>query len=389
MAKRSKSKPARRTKTKRRKTKRSKSVSRKTTSTATRTKKSIVSSSSANAHHAVRINPFSNATSQPKIPDGLVASSLSRRLQTVTAVTNGNGVLGNDIMHILMFPTLGVPIIIGNTAEGKILRPDSGVNPSYVGFSGQTLSSIITAPFLTTPLSTATILANYTYNLVQNAQFATWRIVSQGLRLQLTNNDEQNEGWFEACRFNWRRNNDDLNITQIDGSAGLSTEFGVGPSPEALVYASTIAMTEQPGYQVGLLKDIKKFDFNLHPKSSTHDPVEMDRRITLRESTDFKEEALTKNFSLSESSNAANEVKKSYFDDNMDCMYIRLHCRPNNGSTSMGSSFMLNLAQNVEMSFSPDSDFATFQTPNQLDKKFATVADFLNNNFNAGTSRRE
>lgn len=395
MAKRSKSRP-RRSKSKTRKmSKRSKKrTPAKMTGTTTKTKKTIVSSSGSNAHHAVRVNAFSNATAQPKILDGLMAQSLSRRLQNVVSVRNGDGTMGRDIMHVILFPSLGVPLVFGNSAEGFTLRNASSLDPSFVGFPNQTVGAQLIDSGTGSPVNFNQVTSLGQYKLFQKAPFSTWRIVSQALRLELTNNDEQNEGWFEAVRMNWRRNNSDLQITQLDGTASLTTtDFGIGPSPSFLNYVRDLPLTEIPGYQSGLLKDIKKYDFQLHPKSTTHDPIEMDRNIVLNEGSDLFVQTNTLNFSFGET-NAANQIKDSYTDPNMDIVYLRLHCRLNNENTatsnySLGSSFMVNLVQNIEMAFHPESDYASFQTKNVLDKRTAVIADKLNNDFTAGNKRRK
>lgn len=394
MAKRSKSRP-RRSKSKTRKmSKRSKKRTPAKMTTTTKTKKTIVSSSGSNAHHAVRVNAFSNATAQPKILDGLMAQSLSRRLQNVISVRNGDATLGRDIMHVILMPSLGVPLCFGNSAEGFTLRNGSNVDPSFVGFPNQTVGIQMIDSLTGLPVNFNQVTPLGQYKLFQKAPFSTWRIVSQALRLELTNNDEQNEGWFEAVRMNWRRNNGDLQITQLDGSTSLTTtDFGVGPSPAFLAYVKDLPLTEIPGYQSGLLKDIKKYDFQLHPKSATHDPIEMDRNIVLNEGSDIFAQSNSKNFSFGET-NAANQIKDSYTDPNMDIVYLRLHCRVNNENTegfqnSFGSSFMVNLVQNIEMAFHPESDYASFQTKNVLDKRTSVIADKLNNDFTAGNKRRK
>lgn len=422
-------------------------------STLKKPKKTVMKRSSNSAHHAVRSNPFSNATAQPKIPDGLVSRSLSRRLQLTDSVTNTteSTLFESDIMHIIMAPTLGVPVMILNTATGKLKRDNAALGyPSYYGFNDQVLKTVLTPNgsdlpllpgtadlwdeqfayanldlFTTEPYNMASAASdapartvNGNVDLVHKADFSSWRVVSQGMRLELTNDDQTNNGWFEAVRFNWRRDNADIGLTQLDGSTNPSQSYGVAPTVQLGKYCATMDMVEQPGYTSGLLKDIGKVQFDLHPKSSHHDPVLMDKRIPLRynstvnrdnefvpgtlvgdyitpEFDDIKGIKNFKNFEFDTSSIAANQVKDSYVDPNMDWMYIRVHCRNPAASggtsniigTSIGSSFMMNIIQNVEMSFSPESDFATFQTSNTKDPRTGKIADTINDKPGA-TSRR-
>jgi len=209
--------------------------------------------------------------------------------------------------------------------------------------------------------------------------FSKWRIISQGLRLELTNNDEQNEGWFEACRFNWRRKNGDLCLTPLDGTT-TDTELGCAPAHQNLEYLEPMSMVEQPGYKTGLLKDLKKYEFMLHPQSSTHDPVVLDQQFNLTELKQYTIDTNARTMRLKDGDDDAGRLKDQMVDANMDWLYIRLHPRVNNGSSSNGSALLTSIIQNIEVAFDPASDFATFQTTNVRDKKTAQFADAINNN---------
>lgn len=389
MAVRKKTPKRRRAKSVRRSLKSRKSSIAKTKTTTSRTRKAIVKGSSAAAHHAVRVNPFSQATSQPKIPDGLMHTSLSRRLQSVFELGSGAGSLGGTEMYIVMGPTLGVPLIVGNSELGVLKRNASPVDPSFHGFVGQTVGMTITENNENNESQlglTAIKTAGKDINFFNAVPFSQWRIVSQGLRLELTNARDEDDGWWEACRFNWRRNLKDITVTPLNGevSSIADAAYGVAPSQILLDHLIfNVPMIEQPGYKTGLLRDLHKTEFRLHPKTKTHDPVSMERRIYAKEGIDYTVDSADI-MEFLETSNNASLLAKSYVDDNMDWIFIKLHCRKNSKG---GSQFATNLSQNLEIAFNPESDFASFQTINVADKKTEMVSDAISNDTSAANNR--
>lgn len=347
------------------------------------------------AHHAVRVAPFSSATSQPKIPDGLFTSSLSRRLQQVTEIQNSNGGdMGNTDMWCIFSPTLGIPLTVLNSEDGLSKRPNSSENPQYVGCPGQSVT-IKLEQFGTGTVWPPVDATDYT--VFNDSGFAQWRIVSQGLRLELLNTDEENDGWFEAFRFNWRAQCEDLCLTPLNGSTGPSKQLGCAVNPTELKpYLETISAVEQPGYQTGLLRDLKKFEFMLHPQSTTHDPVVLKDTYSI---TNNISEALasgafyspyTETLNLKGGDPIAQQIMDGLVDMNMDWLCIKLHCRVNNNtSANNGSKFICNVMQNVEFAAAPGSDLATFQSVNKHDPKSAKVTDSLNNDPKSVNMRRE
>lgn len=351
-----------------------------------RKRRTNVVNASGTKHLSVRMNPFSQATQQPKIPDGKLTSSLSRRLNSVFELKNGSGSIGPDIMHLFYAPTLGVPLVAINSAEGVQLRSGSAYDPSFHGFTGQTIGcNVVTSAAPTTPIYP--LSAGADHKLLNTGGFSKWRVVSQGLHLDLVNNQEENDGWFEACRFNWGRGNDQLCITPLDGGK-TSTACGVAPAHQVYSQHGSMSMVEQPGYAKGALRDIGKYQFNLHPQSVDHEAIDISPAIQLTDPADIDTDTNAATLSLVEGQTNASQIKEQYVDTNMDWLYIRLHCRPNNTGNTLGSRFMCHMSQNLEMAFEPTSDLATFQTINVLDSRNAGVADGLNNNPAAMEMRR-
>lgn len=354
-----------------------------TRNTDVRPRKKVVKASSNTAHHAVRMNPFSSATAQPKIPDGILTSSLSRRCQNVLEIQNANGTLGQQIMHIFFAPTLGVPLTVLNSVGGFLKRSTSPVQPQFVGFPGQSIG-------FNTIQGGPKFPANAGQNVVLQNQcgFSKWRVVSQGLRMELNNTAEEDDGWFEVCRFNWNRNPETLCLVPIDGST-TDTTLGYAPEPVSLWSEySSMAMVEQPGYKTGVLKDLKNLEFKLLPQSATHEPVNLSDKIEMVDGTDLFFDTTEKTYDHRATAPSVQSMNQGC-DPNMDWIYIRLHCRTNNGNSSNGSKLITNVIQSLEMAYTPDSDFATFQTINKLDPKTSKVADQMNNNLDGFHRRRK
>jgi len=364
------------------------------------------------------MDPFSAATTQPKIPDGVFNTSLSRRLQNVIGINNDTG--ANAIMHIIMGPTMGCPLMIMGAQDGLRSNITGSASIQHVGFPGQTVGYEWTdldnvATWFT---SSGDIPVSNTYSLNNLGGYSSWRIVSQGLRLELTNNDQENEGWYEACRFNWQREPNALCLTSLDGT-GTNPNIGFAPSPRLLdtniaplsedeAYMVTGALTEQTGYTTGLLKDIKDVQFMLHPQSVNHDPVLMNAKeyklihgsygTTSPSNADGQYSGDSYNdvkngvVNLSPDKTIGVQLMKENVDPNMDWIYIRLHCRRNisgNTTNRTGSNFICHLQQNVEIQFDPKSDLVAFQTINQSSPLHATVHERMHVDTTASMSRRK
>lgn len=352
--------------------------------------KSIIKPSTAAAHHAVRKNPFHSATSQPKIPDGGLSSSLSRRLTYTTEIQNHTEDAGNlsNVMHVILSPSTGIPVVVFNTQDGKTKRSGSSYYPQVIGTPNQSVGLQPNNDRSGGPLWPPISLDSYT--LVNNGSYAKWRTVSEGLQLNLINSDEENEGWFQACRFNWVPNIAELSLTPIDGTTtSTAVDQTLGLAPNEAFFTNTLesmSMNEQPGYVTGMLKELSKKQFMLHPQHPNHDPIDIYNSVNLIEDTDFDLNTATGMGDLRYNSNKAKQLVDQMVDKNMDWLYIRVYCRQNTGSSN-GTRLLVDLIQNIEMAFAPKSDFAAFQTINVSDKNTKKVTDDINNNRDAANPR--
>ena len=342
------------------------------------TRNSVTTSSDA-AHFDVQMNPFSTATPQPKILDGAFTSSLSRRLQSVEEIANvSGGSIPSNEMWVIFSPTFGIPVTAFNTSIGKQRRSQVTWYPQYIGFNNQ--SCMLQNTSVGNPSNVVwppTQTGNY--ELVNQSGFSSWRIVSSGLRLELANTDEENDGWFEAFRFNWNQNPSHLNIAALNGYLS-NNQLGVGLNNNCLGYVQGVPATEQRGYTSGLLKDISKFEFNLHPQTSTHDPCMLKNKNDYQEGQQLVYNTNDKTLTPSNGNLLSNQLIDQFVDNNMDWICLKLHTR--NATTGIGSKLVCNVVQNIEFTVNPTNDLATFQTTNKRNSSQAGFRDTLNNRAN-------
>jgi len=155
------------------------------------------------------LNPFADNVDAPKIPDGGCAMSCGIRNQQVFGVTNATAV-----SYIYFRPGISNPIMVweNGTTQGAITSAGSTAEFNWA-----------------TP--------------VTKLDCVKWRCVSAGMKLQLINNDDTNQGYFEAVR--------------------LPGDIDHDPS----------RMIDNPSYVSGRLKDLHQYIFQLKPSDGDQDFV--------------------------------------------------------------------------------------------------------------------
>jgi len=153
---------------------------------------------------AVMLDPFSLATSQPFIPDGKATMSVGQKLQARKEFQAGPD--ASQPMVFILFPGYGNSVTVWNNSES-----DSSIQ------NGTGSSSFLTSmlpyskhggwsfnyDFIQSQDATGSEAADIFNTATQNAEafVSQWRQVSCGLHLSLTNNSDQNDGWWEAVRL--------------------------------------------------------------------------------------------------------------------------------------------------------------------------------------------
>lgn len=317
--------------------------------------------------HVVK-NPFSKATQHPKMPDGKVAHSLSRRLRNVQSISCD--LSPAEYTDIILCPHFGIGCVIKNSSRDQPVNSTVG----WIGFPGQT------GGFMTS------LVGLGPYNLSIANDVAKQRIVSQAMRLTQINNDEANDGWYEACRLNLRDSGADYTLVNLNGLEGvaINNDFTCGLIPDLSVFSSLgfLPLVEQPSYVSGMLKDLKNKEFKLQPQGCECHMNETGDIAGIVANTDwatFTDDSGARLLSSEKAQTIVNQMT----DRSWDYVLVRIHGR----STAPQTKLIVDLIQNVEFVFDAKSDFATFMTPNVADKQTDTVMDGMNNNSSAESGR--
>ncbi len=187
------------------------------------------------------LNPFLASVPQPKIYDGKTLRSAGVRFRTTGEITIDGG-----ITYIVLAPCLTAPMTWYFSAAGV---PTSGVP------SESTLEHVGSS--------------------TQRAAIEKVRTVGVGLKLNLMNSADQNEGYWEAARFS--TNSDDFTLLG-DGTGRMEhTDLASG---------APLELSNEPSYQRGKLKDIHKFMFRVNSNNTEHNFGKISETETLSQLID-------------------------------------------------------------------------------------------------------
>lgn len=267
-------------------------------------------------HLAVYHNAFSTASTGAKIPDGKSYHSTGLRLQAVkefTANTNGT-------MDFLIFPGIN---------NGMVA---AGVTDNDASWGMPYTSHCVLDP--------AAGGGNITQ--ADETRILRWRIVSQACKFTLTNNSDENDGWWEAIRVQ----------THVDAADGFAFKLHgdgrtvVGPNTTGQIPGITLGsfpnFVEHPTYVTGKLRDIHREIFDLMPCGEDHD------------------------FQRLEQGSYDNSKVSAFADaENYDSIIVRIHGR---GGTGTPTRVMAHMVSNQEVLYDENTSLARYHTesPNAL-----------------------
>jgi len=240
-----------------------------------------------------------------KLPEGINTASFDATLPTDIAnhpgaavLVNGSGTgfaLGSasgstDTTKVAKSgDTMTGELVMGSQ---KAVRFNDLDNSNYVGIKSAavvasnfeiTLPSALPENTKLLTMSSAGVMSTVNYNPGINAvsgadgkvyfnqtpgnAISEWRVVSQGLKITLTNNSDENDGSFEAIRLRWSA-----------GERSMTNQTGQVPLPGTLAYTNLFQSTviasnfvEHPTYTTGKLRDIHRHTFQLRPTTDDHD----------------------------------------------------------------------------------------------------------------------
>lgn len=323
---------------------------------------------------AVYVNPWSTATTNPKIPDGKCRLSTGLRLQAVREYLNDD----NGEMEFIIFPGCAC----GLSANNKTVDGETEVAESYEGV----------ADLLYENHGTFTYLAEgewNTYTQEKTAAIAKWRLVSQAVRFTLINNADENDGWFEAIRFDLTNDYGKLNVKHNGQGAtpGAGGSAWVSPGKGAVggnatgdtfdnIYDNIGNLVEHPSYISGKLRDIHRYQFQLRAIDSDHDFRNVDRQYYIHNDARMGDSPPEAPVALESLSHEAKEMKDALVDLSYDFIYVRIHGRPAAEGVNP-TRIMTHCVANQEIMYEQGSAFSRYHTETDASPYFKTVATKL------------
>lgn len=321
---------------------------------------------------SVFYDAFSNATAQPRVPDGKALSSMGHKNQRIYEIHNRQD--EKNVVHILLYGGLGGGAIVCNTALTGVNPPNRAwTHMGYQDFGGFKMNDFETLAIDDTQSDSL--------NITNVENFSKWRLVSQGLRLKLVNPAEEDDGWWEAVRLSECLDEDDWVMTTRNDLNDWESGDDVTVSPYGQWILGTLGtreLTNHASYSNGRLKDIHKSEFQLKPIGD--DLTFQD--LSDKYNTPYKKDSAPSNicctgfndtghreFRFNRGNIKANRLIKDLVDWNHDMVYIRLHTRPHvqqvdgtASGTANGSRVLAHLVANHEVMYQPTEKEAKFQS---------------------------
>lgn len=316
---------------------------------------------SAASHCAVIRNPFSTAVANAKIPDGSVSLSTTCKYSISSTITDTNG-----SVDLLLAGGFYCGLTANATIPSTISTPltfDKQINFQY-GTPSRLFTSVQTG---TSP--------NFTASIRQGVSAPNqYRIVSQGLRISLINNSQDNDGWFEAIRCTPSNSYTDWGVApEVVAQVGNGTTVqaiaaeavticpnmnryeGSGDESSSLFLPSQSNWAMNPSYIAGKARDLHKYNFVLHRQES-NDFIEIPQQCTLTNGPAFAGAQTCPNPLL-----GTNNLTPWWVDKQMDSILIRI--RSNTSGANAGSMVLhVHMVQHVEECYDERSDLFRFMT---------------------------
>lgn len=312
-----------------------------------------------NRQMATLYNPFSMKNNQPKWPDGKVTYSIGRKHQAASELNAEEAV-------ICLFPGVNnwctAYLSTANTTGAKFnlfLNHQSQLSVSY------TYEEV-----------TAKTLKYHQWTLPPTTfRFDAWRPVSYAMQIRCINNDEKNEGWYEAIRIPKPCMDHTFGIC-IDNESNNVPTVQVGnvlPQSQILQKWSVADhWTCQPTYVTGKLKDIGNYMFQLNHQLRDNDLQPL-KNFNVLEDAAITEEFTLYNASMTnglhlvfpkdkvttqETFTGADveDFRNTVYNNNLDIILVRIH-----GQTD--TKLLVHSVANIEFTVKENTEWAMYTSP--------------------------
>jgi|GEM_PF-6543091 len=288
-------------------------------------------------------NPFSAHTAQPKIPDGKATHSIGFSTQSVFEIAN----TGTAPVGIILFPGKHMCFVSsGNILQNAFGSSRDGWSPSFEG-SGSVDWSLLTDP----PQSK---------DVRDPDSYAKWRLVSCGLQLKLLNSVEEDDGWWECIRLNEPIDHTRWNLT-TDSSSIDRNKDGILTPGGYLLTLQNRTLSNEPSYSTGLLRDLNRIQFELHPTTDEHAFINCNKQLEMNTNDYVIDLSTAHEASFDRASAEVIELIETENDWQYDMVYIRIHPRTQTNEHP-GTRLHCNLVSNQEIIYDSSERLARYQT---------------------------
>ena len=293
-------------------------------------RKSTMKSVARRSYNQLLYNPFAKTNMAPKIADGREYMSSGIRLQGVTELK-----CDGEPFYVAVFPGLSNGIWASHTGVAAATVPSLNAAPYIIPYKNHYVGNVTKDPDIDV----------YTLTQDLNQTIAKWRLVSQGIRFQLLNNSDENEGWFEMIRYQMYPAKTQLSVTKMgDGPvSGVMALSGAAANtmPGYKIDANE-NLCEHPTYQTGKLRHLNRMIFKLFANTGDHEFISLPGTYTC--SNDFEK----------------------LIDTSFDCLLFKIHPRSVDSTVpaSQPTKLLCHVISNQEIVYDESSTLARHMTSN-------------------------
>ncbi len=307
-------------------------------------------------------NPFSIRNNQPKWPDGLATFSIGRKQQFASEL------YGSEITIVLFPGSVNWCVGWDYALLTKQIAPHFDTRVMVQLNHGDDRTFKVRDFWRTTEA------VHQHFWDFKESEYSAWRGVSYAMKVRCCNNDEENDGWFEAIRTSRNNFYDQMTVASIlvDGVEGYQTKThsipginntirhpiiwtgSVLPSPilQQHVWNADFDKTifwESPSYCCGKLKDIGDYMFQLNPERDDNEFTKL--RSVNEDSAGFEAYTIT---SYSYADDPKDHIARTAF-DYLDVKAHRPFHSINDPDNNANNPARVEDIPNYEQSFLSDS----------------------------------
>lgn len=310
------------------------------------------------------LNPFSSSSDGVRLPDGAVTHSLPNKHRVTNEIKSVAG--GASDIHVLLY---------ANMHGGMSWTNVDPNTPGVTKLSNITSYRYSNAGEHQVADYEPTTGGSFEKVVINNAgDIAKWRNITTALKLTLTNQQERNDGWFEACRVNLVADMEHYNVGTTNSGDDLTAIWNnIQLLPNELLFANLDGqnLAEQPGYVVGSLRDIHKHQFQLSQVARDNEFLNQEEHYNMEHTasaldlSDFSAVAPadlwdTFNMQLEPGSRGGKAFFNATYDRAFDMVYIRIHPSTVAGATS---NFIADLVCHQEIVYELNTTLQKYMLP--------------------------